>query len=105
MLRRVLLALFFALAASPALSASIVVVVDIPMQTMHVRIDGETRYRWDVSTGRAGYATPAGRYQPIRMHELWHPASGKCSDAVLAGQGDRLGEHHHPHPRLIRPGR
>ncbi len=72
MLRRVLLALFFALAASPALSASIVVVVDIPMQTMHVRVDGETKYRWDVSTGRAGYTTPAGRYQPIRMHKVWY---------------------------------
>lgn len=72
MLRRVLLALFFALVASPALSANILVVVDIPMQTMHVRIDGETRYRWDVSTGRAGHATPPGRYQPIRMHKLWH---------------------------------
>ena len=72
MLRRVLLGLFFALAASPALSASIVVVVDIPMQTMHVRVDGETKYRWDVSTGRAGYTTPAGRYQPIRMHKVWY---------------------------------
>lgn len=72
MLRRVLLALFFALVASPALSANIVVVVDIPMQTMHVRVDGETRYRWDVSTGRPGYATPPGRYQPIRMHKLWY---------------------------------
>lgn len=72
MLRRVLLALFFALAAGPALSASIVVVIDIPMQVMHVRVDGETKYRWDVSTGRAGYATPAGRYQPISMHKLWH---------------------------------
>ncbi len=72
MLRRVLLAFFFALVASPALSANIVVVVDIPMQTMHVRVDGETRYRWDVSTGRPGYATPPGRYQPIRMHKLWH---------------------------------
>ena len=72
MLRRVLLALFFALAASPALSASIVVVVDIPMQTMHVRVDREANYRRDVSTGRAGYTTPAGRYQPIRMHKVWY---------------------------------
>ena len=72
MLRRVLLALYFALSVGPALADKIVVVVDIPMQTMHVRVDGVTKYRWDVSTGRAGYATPAGRYQPISMHKRWY---------------------------------
>lgn len=72
MLRRLLLALFFAFAASPAFASEILVVVDIPMQTMHVRVDGVTKYRWDVSTGRPGYTTPAGRYQPIRMHKKWY---------------------------------
>lgn len=72
MLRRILLALVLALATAPALASNILVVVDIPMQIMHVRVDGVTKYRWDVSTGRAGYTTPAGRYQPIRMHEKWY---------------------------------
>jgi len=72
MLRRILLALFLAFAATPAFAANILVVVDIPMQTMHVRVDGVTKYRWDVSTGRVGYTTPAGRYQPIRMHKKWY---------------------------------
>lgn len=72
MLRRILLALLFVCAASPALAANILVVVDIQMQTMRVRVDGVTKYRWDVSTGRAGYTTPAGRYQPIRMHKQWY---------------------------------
>lgn len=72
MLRRILLALVLALATAPALASNILVVVDIPTQIMHVRVDGVTKYRWDVSTGRAGYTTPAGRYQPIRMHEKWY---------------------------------
>ena len=72
MLRRILLALVFAFATAPAFASNILVVVDIPMQIMHVRVDGVTKYRWDVSTGRAGYTTPAGRYQPIRMHEKWY---------------------------------
>lgn len=72
MLRRILLALVFAFATAPALASNILVVVDLPMQIMHVRVDGVTKYRWDVSTGRAGYTTPAGRYQPIRMHEKWY---------------------------------
>jgi hypothetical protein len=72
MLRRILVVLLFGfLFASPALAGNIVVTVDIQMQTMHVRVDGVTRYRWDVSTGRAGYDTPPGRYQPIRMHKKY----------------------------------
>jgi lipoprotein-anchoring transpeptidase ErfK/SrfK len=72
MLHRIILALFLAFAATPSIAANILVVVDIPLQTMHVRVDGVTKYRWDVSTGRAGYTTPAGRYQPIRMHKKWY---------------------------------
>ena len=69
MLRRVLLALFFSFAASPALADNVLVIVDLQMQTMHVRVDGVTKYRWDVSTGRSGYSTPPGRYQPTRMYK------------------------------------
>lgn len=71
MLRRVLPALAVFLFATPVLAENILVVVDIQMQTMHVRVDGMTKYRWDVSTGRAGYSTPPGRYQPIRMHKKY----------------------------------
>lgn len=71
MLRRIVLALVFAFAASPAFAENVLVIVDIQMQTMHVRVDGVTKYRWDVSTGRRGYSTPPGRYQPIRMHKRY----------------------------------
>lgn len=72
MWRTILLAVFLAMTSAPAMAEKILVVVDIPMQTMHVRVDGVTKYRWDVSTGRTGYATPEGRYRPIRMHERWY---------------------------------
>jgi hypothetical protein len=71
-LRRVIIALFFVLLVGPATASNILVVVDIPLQTMHVRVDGMTKYRWDVSTGRAGYTTPSGRYRPIRMLKKWY---------------------------------
>lgn len=71
MLRRIVLAMVFAFAASPAFAENVLVIVDIQMQTMHVRVDGVTKYRWDVSTGRRGYSTPPGRYQPIRMHKRY----------------------------------
>lgn len=71
MLRRIVFAVAFAFAASPVLAENVLVIVDIQMQTMHVRVDGVTKHRWDVSTGRRGYSTPPGRYQPIRMHKRY----------------------------------
>ena len=32
-----------------------------------VRVDGDTRYVWRVSTGASGYSTPRGNYKPFRM--------------------------------------
>jgi hypothetical protein len=74
-LRRVLPVLAFALsalAASPVLADNILVIVDLQMQKMHVRHNGETVYRWDVSSGRAGFETPPGRYQPTRMYRKYN---------------------------------
>jgi lipoprotein-anchoring transpeptidase ErfK/SrfK len=71
MLRRIVLALVLAFSVSPAFAENILVIVDLQMQTMHVRVDGVTKYRWDVSSGRSGYATPPGRYQPTRMHKKY----------------------------------
>jgi hypothetical protein len=72
MLRRVVLAVAFFLFVSPAFAENVLVIVDLQMQTMHVRVDGVTKYRWDVSSGRSGYATPPGRYQPTRMYKRYH---------------------------------
>jgi hypothetical protein len=71
MLRRVLLAIVFAIASPPVFAGSILVTVDLQQQQMQVRVDGVTQYTWDVSTGRQGFDTPPGRYQPIRMHKKY----------------------------------
>lgn len=42
--------------------------IDIASQRMVVKVDGEVRHVWKVSTGRSGYATPRGAYKPQRMH-------------------------------------
>ncbi len=62
------LAALAALAAliAPA-RANILITIDKSAQQMTVTVDGEPRYIWPVSTGRAGYDTPSGQYKPFRM--------------------------------------
>jgi hypothetical protein len=71
LLRRVAftIALFFV--ASPTPAEDILIVVDLELQTMQVKVDGDIKYRWDVSTGRIGFDTPPGRYQPTRMYKTY----------------------------------
>src|SRR5260221_12500460 len=38
---------------------------------MSVSVDGVPRYRWVVSTGRAGYGTPSGTCRPQRLERTW----------------------------------
>lgn len=45
-----------------ASAASIVAKVDISTQTMTVTQNGQVRYRWKVSTARAGKVTPTGSW-------------------------------------------
>jgi L,D-transpeptidase catalytic domain len=48
-------------------AANVVVTVDKSTQHMTVSVDGTPRYNFVVSTGRAGYGTPNGRYHPERL--------------------------------------
>ena len=64
-----LLAIIFALAAPAVAAASILITVDRSTQRMTVNVDGVQRWVWPVSTGRGGYATPAGSYTAFRMEE------------------------------------
>ena len=64
-----LLSLIFALAAPAVAAASILITVDRSTQRMTVNVDGVQRWVWQVSTGRSGYATPAGSYTAFRMEE------------------------------------
>ena len=51
--------------------ADVLILVDKSRQQMSVSVDGVPRYRWVVSTGRAGYGTPSGTYHPIRLEREW----------------------------------
>ena len=52
--------------ATPA-RANILITVDKSAQQMTVTVDGDPRYIWPVSTGRAGYSTPSGAFTPSSM--------------------------------------
>jgi lipoprotein-anchoring transpeptidase ErfK/SrfK len=70
--KRFCAALFFVFGlGTAAAQASVLVSIDRDDQMMRVYIHGDLAYVWPVSTGRTGYRTPAGRYQPYllrRMH-------------------------------------
>ena len=58
-----------ALAMAQPASANIMIVIDKSAQKMTVIVNGEDRYTWPVSTGRSGYDTPNGDFQPFRMEK------------------------------------
>jgi hypothetical protein len=64
------LALGLACAAGKPASASILILVDKPSQTMSVLVDGQLRYRWRVSTGATKYSTPTGSYTAFRLEKM-----------------------------------
>lgn len=59
------------LLAPLAADAALLVRVDKTTQRLSVIEDGVTRYRWPISTGRAGYDTPNGTYSPTRLHRTY----------------------------------
>jgi len=59
-------AVIFGLSWTPA-RAGVVVQIDKSSQRMAVSVDGAPRYNWPVSTGRSGYGTPSGVFQPQSM--------------------------------------
>jgi lipoprotein-anchoring transpeptidase ErfK/SrfK len=58
------------LAAAPA-HASVLVEIEKSTQTMYVTVNGVTRYRWPVSTGRGRFGTPSGVFRPQRLERGW----------------------------------
>ena len=56
--------------ALPA-STKVLISVDKSTQQMSVSVDGVPRYRYAVSTGRAGYGTPNGTYHPQHLAASW----------------------------------
>jgi lipoprotein-anchoring transpeptidase ErfK/SrfK len=45
----------------------LVITINKASQKMTVALDGDTLYRWKVSTGARGYDTPSGNFRPFRM--------------------------------------
>jgi lipoprotein-anchoring transpeptidase ErfK/SrfK len=70
---RVIFALFglVLVFSSVTAQAGIVVTVDKTAQRLTVEVDGSSRYRWPVSTGRWGYNTPNGSYRPQWLARKW----------------------------------
>jgi lipoprotein-anchoring transpeptidase ErfK/SrfK len=71
-MRRVVLSILFAFLSLPAFASEVYVLVDIPTQTMTVRVDGAVKHTFPVSTGRQGYTTPSGAYGVTRMYRKYH---------------------------------
>ena len=62
-----LVAAAFALPLASTARADIAISVDKNAQQMTVAVDGQQKYVWPVSTGRAGYDTPNGSFKVNRM--------------------------------------
>jgi hypothetical protein len=62
-----LVAAAFALSFAAPARADIAINVDKNAQQMTVAVDGQQKYVWPVSTGRAGYDTPNGSFKINRM--------------------------------------
>ena len=50
-----------------AAQAAVLVTIDKSAQQMTVAVDGRPLYQWPVSTGKAGYDTPNGKFKAFRM--------------------------------------
>lgn len=56
------------------------ITIDLSEQAMYVQTP-EGDAVWPVSTGKNGYNTPIGNYQPVRLEEMWY--SKKYDDAPM----------------------
>jgi L,D-transpeptidase catalytic domain len=63
------IAAFVVLAVASPARANVMILIDKSAQKMTVTVNGEDRYVWPVSTGRSGYDTPGGDFQPFRMEK------------------------------------
>jgi hypothetical protein len=71
LITRVGAALIAVVALGGVAKADILISVNTLSQRMVVTVDGAKRYNWAVSTGKAGYATPAGSYRPFRLEKVY----------------------------------
>lgn len=60
------------LCLSAPVNAELLVNVSKSQQRLSVVIDGTEAYRWPVSTGARGHATPTGSFRPERLERHWY---------------------------------
>lgn len=58
-------------APAPPPSPTLHIDVDLTNQTLTVSEGGSVRHSWPISSGRRGYATPTGTFQPTWMARQW----------------------------------
>ena len=54
---------------APPPEPRLLITINKNSQKMTVELDGDTLYRWKVSTGARGYDTPSGNFRPFRMEK------------------------------------
>ncbi|MFM8745917.1 MAG: L,D-transpeptidase [Aestuariivirga sp.] len=59
----------------------LVITINKVSQKMTVTLDGDTVYKWPVSTGAPGYETPSGTFRPFRMEKEHY--SNEWDDAPM----------------------
>lgn len=65
--RATLAAGLLALSAGASFAMQVDIIVDKVAQRMHVKVDGEEKYLWLVSTGGPGHDTPSGHFHIFRF--------------------------------------
>jgi len=60
-------ALICALGLAPPAQAAVQITIDKSAQLMTVERDGRALYQWPVSTGKAGFDTPSGKFKAFRI--------------------------------------
>lgn len=53
----------------PAPEPRLIITINKVSQNMTVTLDGDSLYKWKVSTGAAGYETPSGTFRPFRLEK------------------------------------
>jgi lipoprotein-anchoring transpeptidase ErfK/SrfK len=87
-------------------AAEIVAKVDLSQQRMQVFIQGKRKYVWRVSTGKKGWQTPTGNFQPYKTYRNYYEKRWKSNlpYLVMINSSKGIGIHGtHQSGRLGRP--
>ena len=71
--------LFVAIGSASPAAAGVLARVDLSGQRMEVLVDGVKKYSWTVSTGKPGWRTPVGTYQPLTTYRQYYSKQFRMS--------------------------